>query len=217
MAAVSAADVSGNTVTAYTERPLVVDVSPPAMAGQWVADGVVAVAGAWVPGVRDGLTPAHDRDCQPRAGLEWQPWDEVQTVDLRNVHSVNSTSTLNTTVVAVDSGALASGSAAYTVLGLNWDPFVDAESGVATVEAALGSAPGKTDVATWTVATVKAGRMQFILPTLPEALVVYGSVRGTNGVGLVGQSYSDGLRLLCEPGTVDCDFDGGFVCLGAHW
>ena len=65
----------------------------------------------------------------------------------------------------------------------------------------------------WVAVPRDVSSVQVLLPKQREGVVVYVTLRAINSVGHVAEARSDGVRLLCEPGTPGCDYDGLFVCL----
>ena len=72
-----------------------------------------------------------------------------------------------------------------TQLSANWEPAVDAESGIKGYRYAIGTSPGGTDVAAWTPLANVLGVTQAGL-SLAAGQTYYFSVKAVNGVGLVG-------------------------------
>ena len=203
VAAVTAFDYGGNSITAYSQTRLVVDATPP-----------VQLVSPPVAGVRDGLSAFQDLDCQARSGTDPASPSTVVTIDARSgspsivaelPELVQVTGDAETDVVSPPFAA--------TVLQFTFDPFMDPESGVATTRVAVGSAPGRSDLMAWTTLPLAATSAQVLLPTLPEGVVAYVGVDAENAVSLHKSAWSDGVRLLCQPGTVGCDYDGTFLCL----
>ena len=111
----------------------------------------------------------------------------------------------------------------HTVVSFTWEPFLDAESGIARVAVCVGNGNGtgtgtgvgaEDNVVAWAAVPGQPGAVQVLLPTQAEGSVMFAGVRAWNGVGLVGEAWSDGVRLTCEPGTAGCTYDGTFLCLG---
>ena len=100
-----------------------------------------------------------------------------------------------------------------TVVSFAFDPFYDFESGVSDIKVSLGSQAGQANILPWISIPSRTGGVQVLLPTQSEGDIIVASVRATNVVGISADAHSDGLRLLCEPGTVGCDYDGSFLCL----
>ena len=95
------------------------------------------------------------------------------------------------------------GTSAGAALAVTWDRFHDATSGVVSVDVALGSASGESDVLAWTA--VDASSTSFTLhnvssvaSSLPESSTpLFWSVRATDGVGQFTTVSSDGVVMWC--------------------
>ena len=74
-----------------------------------------------------------------------------------------------------------------TQLSANWEPAVDAESGIKGYRYAIGTTPGGTDVAAWTPLANVLGVTRTGL-NLTMGQTCYFSVKAVNGVGLVGRA-----------------------------
>jgi len=196
-ATVTGTDGAGNSVVAGTSLDLMVDASPPVQQGQ----GAVAV-------VNDGLEAELDIDCQSVAGAA------VEATAVPGIVSVDATAAAWNATLGTALTTLATGTAPATIIQFHAAPFTDPESGVAVVEVCVGATPGGDDLLAWTAVPTQASAVQVALPRQMEGAVVFASVRATNAAGLQAAATSDGLRLLCQPGTVGCDYDGTFACLG---
>lgn len=102
-------------------------------------------------------------------------------------------------------------------VGAAWSAFSDAESGITSFAWAVGTEPGSADVRAWdhvglqqaahdaslvvgatvtTNTTTDAGAVAQSSTVLRAGMVLYASVRATNGAGLSAVATSDGVRLL---------------------
>ncbi len=88
-------------------------------------------------------------------------------------------------VVRDGAGADQSIALSATQLSANWEPAVDAESGIKGYRYAIGTTPGGTDVAAWTPLANVLGVTRTGL-SLTMGQTYYFSVKAVNGVGLVG-------------------------------
>ena len=194
-AIVTATDYGGNKIAVRSQRQLVVDVTAPMQAGVAAAQGLDEV--------RDGLDWDRDVDCQSMRGLEVSLSTGVITIDALSGSAVLVENA--TTVYATSNQS--------TVVSFAFDPFYDFESGVSDIKVSLGSQAGQANILPWISIPSRTGGVQVLLPTQSEGDIIVASVRATNVVGISADAHSDGLRLLCEPGTVGCDYDGSFLCL----
>ena len=232
-AIVAGTDAAGNVVAAHSAADLVADATPPVQRSTpaGVAHGIV----------RDGPDTGQDVDCYPRAGSMAASPTLVFTLALDGIAATPVATTaplpadvgLEGTVcgegqdgaavaVVTDEasgltglcgGVAAEPSSEATVLRFTAPPFVDGESGVGGAEVALGFAPGASDAMPWTPLPFGVNEWQVVMPVQEEGTLLFASLRAVNGVGVWGEARSDGVRLLCVPGTVGCDYDGTFVCL----
>ena len=202
VAVVTAVDGAGNSVTARSQQLLVVDATPPRQAGGRNALGYGLV--------RDGSMAGEDSDCQPRAGVTPANPGDVLTIDARGGvgHVVSS----GEDIVALAMDATSS----FSVLPFVCEPFHDEESGVELLRVAVGSSMGETSIMEWVDVSAHTVAGQVVLPKLPTGSVAFVGVQAVNAAGLTAEAWSDGVRMLCQPGTAGCDFDGNFVCL-APW
>lgn len=188
--AVAGEDAAGNVAVSAGLAPLVVDGTPPVLARPPF----------------DGTLFEEDVNCQPRRGLSVSAAFPV--VD-------GTQATGGASVVRAD-GSVAWDLRVITVVGLQWVPWRDPESGVALVEAALGTHAGGADVVGWTPVGQRMNAVQFVIPAQAEGTFLVSSLRATNAAGLVSAPVStDGLRMLCTSDEPGCVYDGYFVCLGA--
>ncbi len=75
----------------------------------------------------------------------------------------------------------------------NWDPSADPHSGLAGYEYAIGTAPGLTDVVSWTSAGTATSVTHTGLSLVANQMYYFG-VRAANGAGLVGpETWSNGV------------------------
>ena len=87
------------------------------------------------------------------------------------------------------------------------------ESGLASIEVAVGSSPSATDVMPFTPVPSLANYVQIALPRQGEGRLLYVTARATNGVGLSSTATSDGVRMICSPEQVGCSYDGFYLCV----
>lgn len=132
----------------------------------------------------------------------WRADDPVTVVQ-------NST----TGVSGVCGGVAMSMSDQATVLGFSLPALRDEESGVSFVRVALGTSAGSQDLMKWSQLPVQEQRFQVVMPQLTEGELVICTVKVTNGVGMETILHSDGVRMVCAPGSLDCGYDGTFVCV----
>lgn len=197
-ARVTGVDGAGNAATTTTRRQLVPDVTPPVLAGT----------------VRDGLDAGRDSNCQPHANVSPEDWSPTI------VHA-DAEPLIGSTDSGIDGVDLAdvtlSAYARVSVLTAHWNPFRDEQSGVAEVEAALGTSPGSDDLVAFADVPGAAVNVQFVVPRLEEGAVVYVSVRARNALGQWSNvASSDGVRMLCAAGSIGCDYDGTFLCVAGQ-
>ena len=186
---VSGVDAAGNVVVSAGLTPLVIDNTPPVLATTPL----------------DGTLFDEDVNCQPRRGVNVSSSFPV----------VDGTMGSGGALVVNADGSVSWDLRAVSVVGLQWMPWQDPESGVSRVEAALGTSAGASDVVGWTVVGQLMNAVQFVIPAQPEGTLLWSSLRATNAVGLVAPPVStDGLRMLCTSDEVGCVYDGYFVCLG---
>lgn len=198
-ASVTAVDVVGRAVTAYSPVPLIADSTPPVLTGA----------------VRDGVVVGEDLDCIRRAGvdpdLEAAPLHVTPDAEPLLVPQPEQS---DPTLPPVEVEGRFSHT---TVIGVHFPPFVDAESGVRTTQVAVGGAPGATDVVEWVDVPEKGTELYIALPPQPEGTLLFTSARACNGLGLCSDAFSaDGVRVLCTPGDPGCAFDGLFLCFSGH-
>lgn len=202
LVAVTATDNAGNEVTALASSPMRVDTDGP-MLGR----------------VSDGSTAGRDISCMARLG------DASDDALLAAAQQGGPTLYANATgfAVVVDDPEAAlprvnpetGGDVLYTVVGANWEPPRDVESGILSTVVGLGTAPGLDDVAAFTAVQDGALQARFVIPLQQEGRVLFATVRAENGRGVWSQASSDGIRMLCDP-EIDqaCLFDGAFLCMG---
>ena len=212
-ALVSARDVAGNEVTAHSAVPLVVDTTPPVLGR-----------------LRDGLDRERDADCLPRTGVDPVSVDTqhlatfmaqiggrgVQVARWADVESNEGSSSIAADPANSTSSLYTPTRAKVTVVSFNFDLIHDDVSGVSVASVSLGYQPGSDEVMAWTAlpSTAAISAVQVVLtPALAEGAVVYASLRAVNAAGFVTERSTDGLRILCTPGSFGCDYDGNFICL----
>ena len=202
-------DGAGNRITVRSHNWLVVDNTPPVQLGGATA----SLLGVGV--VSDGLRTGDDSDCQSQTGNTNFALDTLVTVYAPLNVTDDELAGLNTTDVStLPSAEFNSTREASTSLLFHADPFVDLESGIALVEVFVGTAPLEDDVmAAMPMPTKSLHAVRVVLPQQPVGTHAFVSIRVTNGAGLSALAVSDGVRLLCDPGTSNCDYDGTFVCI----
>ena len=165
--------------------------------------------------VSDGLRTGDDSDCQSQTGNTNFALDTLVTVYAPLNVTDDELAGLNTTDVStLPTAEFNSTREASTSLLFHADPFVDLESGIALVEVFVGTAPLEDDVmAAMPMPTKSLHAVRVVLPQQPVGTHAFVSIRATNGAGLSALAVSNGVRLLCDPGTSNCDYDGTFVCI----
>ena len=206
-------DHVGNRLDSKSSEQLVVDTTPPVQ--------LRASTSLDVGIVRDGLISGSDSDCQSQTG---RALDGTAGLVVVTVTGQNATETTlpdvfgeelgNFTTVDTSPPNATVGRLATTTLQFHADPFVDPESGVSSVHVAVGTSRHGADVMRWTLLpTASVTAVQVAFDKQPEGSILFVSLRATNAAGLTADATSDGIRLLCDPGTDGCKYDGTFVCI----
>jgi len=228
IAEVKAFDAAGNVGVSRSGTRLVVDITPPKQLG--------VHAGLTVGVVNDGLVAGSDVDCQtrgipaPSSGGEHL---EVTVIDLvardmfiSNIGSLILAANITGELLEQDTEDNPANASTFnvtiddtfyknkTVLLMNANPFVDPESGILSVEVAVGTYQLGDDVVEWTsVGSTHLNAIELRFPKQDEGTILYASLRATNPAGLSSEATTDGIRLLCDPNTDSCQYDGTFVCI----
>jgi hypothetical protein len=113
-----------------------------------------------------------------------------------------------------------------TTINANWTAFTDPQSGIATLEWAIGTTSGGSQIQVFTTTGVSGNTASNSSLTLSNAITYYVTVRATSGTGAQITATSDGVTVDNTgpaPGTVsdgvgaDIDWQASTTTINASW